>query len=545
VATNSYAQQKFRVSGSLNSNGTAYFVSGIPERRDPFYWLLSGNLTLSYWQVTAPFTFTLSQQDQTFRYPQPFNQFGVSPTYKYITLHAGYRSLNFSEFTLAGTIFSGLGVEVNPPNSFVKVSAMYGRLAKARLVGGINDLEFGIPSYERWGYGTKITLGRNGNEMDLVLFRGRDDARSIPDSMATQLGITPSENFVWGVNVRRNITNRITVNTEYALSAYNKDTRDPQQELNSFKYANYVGDLFTPTISSQFNGAFQGQLAYKASLFQINFKYRRLGPEYKTMGSPFMNNDFEDITGGIATSFFKSKLNISTNGGIQRNNLDHGQETQVKRFIGSVNASYNFNEKLNTTLAYSNFNSSTKLDRFYQQSQIDVVDSLLYLQVTNNINGSVNYNFKAGEISKSIIVSGNYQVASDNQNNNSVFYNTNIAYVFGDTPRDFNFNANLNMNSNEVANTKNISVGPTLSVSKLFLNKKIKSSASSSYIQSHQSGTVINYNIIARLGGSYTSKSRHSFGIDASWLQRASKVESTPTFSEFRGGVNYNYSFSN
>jgi hypothetical protein len=522
-----------------------YTVSGIPARRDPFYWLLSGNLTLSYWQITAPFSFTLSQQDQTFRYPQPFNQFGVSPNYKFVTLHLGYRSMNFSEFTLAGTIFLGVGLDVVPPNSPVKVSAMYGRLAKARVVGGLNDLEFGVPSFERWGFGTKVTIGRNGQETDLILFRGRDDPSSLPDTLAAALNVSPAENFVWGVNVRRNIGKRFNVNAEYALSAYTKDIRDPEVELTSYKYANYLGNLYTPTISSQFNAAFQGQVSYKAERYQLNFKYRRLGPEFKTMGSPFMNNDFEDITGGGATAFFDNKLNVSANVGVQKNNLDHTQETQVKRFIGSINTSFIFSDKLNVSLSYSNFNSSTKLDRFYQQSQADQVDSLLFLQVTNSINATINCNLGQGDITRSIILNNAYQVASDNQNNKSVFYNINAGYQVNSTPSNLNYNINVNLNSNQVADIKNISAGPTATISKLFFNKKIKSNVSTACLQSYQSGDRISTTITARAGCSYATQTKHTFGLDISWLRRTSDLETSPSFSEFRAGVTYNYSFSN
>lgn len=534
---------QLRISGSVNANGIGYGVSGIPARRAPFYWLLSSNLTLSYWKITAPFSFTVSQQDQTFRYPQPFNQFGISPTYKSITLHGGYRSLNFSEFTLAGTIFLGIGAEVAPPNGSVKVSAMYGRLAKARLAGGLNDLEFGIPSYERWGYGTKVTLGKNGNEIDLILFRGRDDPSSLPDSSASKLNITPAENFVTGLNVRRAIGNRISFAMEYALSAYTKDIRDPEVKVDRFQYSNYLGNLFTPTVSSQFNGAFQGQINYKADVLQLNLKYRRLGPDYKTMGSPFMNNDFEDITGGVATALFNNKLNISTNAGVQQNNLNHNQETRVKRFIGSVTTNIIFTENLSATVAYSNFNSTTKLDRFYQQSQLDRIDTLLYLQVTNSINSTIQYTTKKDDLTKSLSLSTNYQVASDKEDAKSVFYNINLGYQVVQAAKDLTINLSLNANSNKVVQ-ENTSIGPTIMIGKLFLEKKIKTSISSSYVQFFQASSLQNENITGRITGSYTTRSKHSFGIDLSILNRTSKEISVPSFTEFRGGLTYHYSFS-
>ncbi|MGE0588969.1 MAG: hypothetical protein AB7O48_10390 [Cyclobacteriaceae bacterium] len=535
----------FRVTGGLNASAIGYSASGIPDRRDPFYWLISGNFNIQFWQISAPFTFTLSQQDQTFRYPQPFNQFGISPTYKDLTFHLGYRSMVFSEFTLAGPIFLGGGIDYRPMASSVKVSAMYGRLAKAREVGGLNDLEFGLPSYERWGYGTKVTLGKEGNEVDLILFRGRDDPTSIPDSTASQLGITPAENFVWGVNVRRTVSTRLSINLEYALSAYTKDLRDPDVDLESFRYANYLPELFTPTLSSQFNGAFQGQASYLANQYQINLKYRRLGPEYKTMGSPFMNNDFEDITGGVSTALFENKLSIGVNSGVQRNNLKNTQTTSLTRFIGSINLGYIASERLNFNTSYSNFNSTSRQTQFFQQSQVDVIDSLLYLQVTNNLTGSVSYVLKQGETQATLSTNNSYQVASDNQNSKSIFYNSNVGYQLNVQPIDLSFGVNFNLNSNKVNGADNMAGGPTLNVGKSFIKKKIKSSWSFSYLQAYQQSALTSGNTAIRMAWNYTTKSRHVFGVDTSYLYRDSRTTGVASFSELRGGITYNYSFTN
>jgi hypothetical protein len=540
-----YGQPKLKLSGSVNGSAIGYSASGIEARRDPLYWLASANVTASYWQISAPFSFTVSQQDHTFRYPQPFNQFGISPTYKSVTAHLGYRSLNFSEFTLAGIIFAGVGLEIKPSTSAVKISAMYGRLAKARLDGGLNDLEFGVPSYERWGYGTRVTLGKNGQEVDFIVFRGRDNPSSIPDTLAAALNITPAENFIWGVNVRRSIVNRFTVNVEYALSAFTKDVRDPSITLTSFRYANHLGDLYSPTISSQFNGALQAQVNYQSDRYQLNAKYRRLGPEYKTMGSPFMNNDFEDITGGVSTTLLSNKLNLSLNAGLQHNNLDQGQETTVSRFIGSAALSYSASARLNTSLSYGNFNTSTRLDRFFQQSQIDQVDSLLYLQVTNNVNISATYALKQGDISTSLTVTGSYQIASDNQENDALFYNGNVGYQINNTPLGLNATISANINSNAVGDIRNVSAGPSATVSKLLFDKQVRATATLSYIRAYQSGRQLNDNQIARFVLAYTLKKKHTFGFDFSWLNRISQVESLPSFSEVRAGVNYGYSFSN
>src|SRR5690606_24485855 len=104
--------------------------------------------------------------------------------------------------------------------------------------------------------------------------------------------------------------------------------------------------------------------------------------------------------------------------------------------------------------------------------------------------------------------------------------------------------SNLNFNSNTVAAIENLSVGPTVSASKLLIQRKVRSTFTSSYIRSFQSGELLSENITARIACNYATKTKHTFGVDLSWLKRISDIENIPTFSEFRGGITYNYSFS-
>ncbi|MBL6446572.1 hypothetical protein JMN32_09640 [Fulvivirga sp. 29W222] len=539
------AQGKLKISGGINATAMRYGVSGIEARRDPFYWLLSGNLTFSYKGISAPFSATISQQDQSFRYPLPFNQFGISPTYKFVTLHLGYRSMQFSEFTYGGNIFLGAGIEVSPENIPVRVSGFYGRLAKARLEGNINDLEFGLPSFERWAYGSKVTLVQKKGEVDIISFRAKDDRYSINDSITAELGITPSENLVLGLNLKREILERVSFSAEYALSAFTSDIRSPETELRDYKYAENVGGLFTPRVSSQFNGAYKGELVYSASSFQFGLKYRRIDPEYRTLGSPFLINDIEDISGTAGWRMFKRKLSLSTSAGVQRNNLNGDQESDVRRFIGSLNSSLSLANGVNVTAGYSNFSTSSTLTQFFQQSEFDQIDTLLYLQVTNSINSSISYNFGSESIKKSLSLNGSYQNADDNQDNLSVFYNGNVGYTVNYTERNLNLSTNFNVNSNEVNGVESLSGGPSLMASRLLLEKLLRVSVSSSLIQSYNQGSLISTNIIARLNGSLKYKQKHVFSMDLSLLRREANVEGVPSFSEFRGGITYNFNFSN
>ena len=97
-------QKPVILSGGLTARLSFYDANGINNRRQPFSYIFTGSPTISIFNsFTIPLSFTYSEQDRSFR--QPFNQFGMSPYYKWITIHAGYRNINYSQFTLAGHPF--------------------------------------------------------------------------------------------------------------------------------------------------------------------------------------------------------------------------------------------------------------------------------------------------------------------------------------------------------------------------------------------------------------------------------------------------------
>src|SRR6266498_347715 len=70
------------LSGSLGVNFSFYNVNGIKARQDPFTYGLMGSATLSAYGISMPFLFTWYNHKSNFT--QPFNQFGISPSYKWI-----------------------------------------------------------------------------------------------------------------------------------------------------------------------------------------------------------------------------------------------------------------------------------------------------------------------------------------------------------------------------------------------------------------------------------------------------------------------------
>ena len=49
-----------KLTGSLNVNTVGYKAFGLPQRRDPFNWFVTGGLNLNLFGYSAPFTFSVS-----------------------------------------------------------------------------------------------------------------------------------------------------------------------------------------------------------------------------------------------------------------------------------------------------------------------------------------------------------------------------------------------------------------------------------------------------------------------------------------------------
>ena len=84
----------------------------------------------------------------------------MSPYYKWITIHAGYRNINYSQFTLAGHTFLGAGVELHPGIfRFGFISGRFNRAIKADT----SLKSFQPYTYSNRGIAAKIGLGKGVN----------------------------------------------------------------------------------------------------------------------------------------------------------------------------------------------------------------------------------------------------------------------------------------------------------------------------------------------------------------------------------------------
>ncbi len=520
-------QKKLTVNGGVAATTTLYDARGIANRRDPFYWLLSANLNLSILGIIqAPFSMSISQQQKTFTQPQPFNRFGI-------TGHFGHRSMVFSEYTLGGQMFLGAGIEIKPENSAVRFSAMYGRLAKAVQRSAQEGLVFAEPTYQRIGYGFNLGLGRKKHLVDLIVFKAADDENSI--EVNSDVTVLPEENLVAAIHSKHNFYDKLMVEFEYAYSLYTRDKRLQDTDDVNYSFVNNLGGLYRPNISSDFNKALTIQSTYQVSRYQLMLKLRDIDPEYRTMGSAFLNNGLRDITGGIAGSLLEQKLNLSANAGFQQTK----EATSVARVIYAFNAGYTSNQKLSVTFSYSNFSTTTR----QTQLQPDVLtDTLEFFQVTRNASLSTNYKLGSKEQGAMLVSSVNVQDAYDNNGNASTFYmiSTGLQKKF---INDWQAGLSVSYNQNNSNEMELQSIGPVASLNKSFWKGKLRSSLSFTALQSYTNATLQSRVDNISVANQVKLKKKHSISCTLHYLHNKAVGENARQFEEYRATINYGYSF--
>ncbi|MEA5257120.1 hypothetical protein VB264_04930 [Arcicella aquatica] len=402
--SNIRGQKPVSLNGTFESRGTFYDASGIANRRQPFSYLFNVAATLNIYGLSIPFSGTYSEADRSFR--QPFNQFGISPTYKWITLHGGYRNIDYSPYTLGGHTILGGGVELHPGK--LRVGFMYGKLNRATTIDTTTQAL--VPySFSRTAYAGKIGYGTDRTFFELSYLQARDDSTTVSrkDVKADQY-IAPASNNVLGYNTRITFFKRLTLETRGAVSVYTRDLNSPIAIAEDSKAVQDIRKYIDVNGTTEFYTALDASLNYRAKNYRLKVDYKRVDPEYKTMGSYFFNSDVESWTFGPSLNIFKNRLRISGSLGFQHDNLLNQKRSTNKRIIGSGSLSLDISQAFALDMNYSNFSNNQMPNtlRLYP-------DSLRIVQTTQNATVSPRYTIIKPTIIQTISVSASQNQLSD------------------------------------------------------------------------------------------------------------------------------------
>lgn len=538
--------KKIGVSGSISANNVNYSAIGVKRNRDAHTFYVTGNLNLSLFeQWSIPLSFTYSNQDVELSHGVSFNQIGITPTYKWVKLHAGYSSMSFSPYSLSGHSFLGAGIELTPP---IKLSAsmMIGRLRKAdEPVSQDKEAFF---SYQRMGYGLKLNYKDKGDDISIIAFGAKDDQNSIK-LIPENTEITPMENLVLGVNIRKNLFTKIFVGVELTNSMLTRDKRlESRGEKNSGIF-NLTNGIMRSNSSSSVYAALKTDVSYQTQDFSVSMLYERVDPEYQTLGAYYFTNDMENISITAAKQFFKGHLNVSANAGLQRNDLKNEKKSRMNNVVGAVNIGLQAGVKTNLNLSYSNYSSFTNIRSDFEEinevNQQQVYDTLDFTQVSQNMSLTLSQvlgDIKNTNARQNLNVNLNVQMASEKQEGQNKkpgnkFYSTGITHSISWKTSGISLSSSVNGNYNDMEVGDVLTLGPTLSLSKRF-QKKLRSSVSGSWNRSYRDGDFVNRIYVIRCNNSYAVK-KHSFNLSMNYMNRHEEKK----YAEFTLSMGYNYSF--
>jgi hypothetical protein len=540
-----------KVNGGIGTDQVFYNASGIDARRNaPYQYYFTGNINATILgEIKIPLSFSFS--NQKFNYAQPtnqqqFNRFGISPKYRWITVHAGWRSMNFSPYSLNGHTFLGGGVELRPGKW--TIAAMYGRLLKAVNYDSIGLASGNKPAYQRMAMGFNAKYENNGNQYGVSLFRSTDNPTSIHIPLDS-IGVTPEENIVWSVLLKQKLSAHFTVDGEFANSTLTTDSRvrdeTKQKELG----------VIQENSSTRSYNAFKIKATQSIGKAHVGIGLERIDPGYRTHGSYYFNNDLQSITALFAAPFFKEKVNLSVDVGQQKNNLDNSKVSTMKRWVSNVNIGYQVNKKVNLTATYSNFQSYTNMRSQFttinSNNPYANIDTLNYVQITQSAGLISNVIFVATEKRQQLL---NFNVTAQKSGEQqgektlptgTVFYNSILSYVYGFVPINVAFTLALNGNWNQLATGDTKTYGPTIGVSKSLFKKLLKTSLNYSWNTTTTSNVNNGYIGNLRFNNTLVYKKKHNFTLSLVWLSRNTKntTQNAPAFNENTVRFSYNYRF--
>jgi hypothetical protein len=512
--------------GSLNLSSEFYKASGIEARlpNNIQRMILRANVTL-FGQVQLPFEIYLTSQQAQFQYP--FNQFGVNPQISdWLTLHAGYFSSQYSDFTMGDVRIMGGGVDIRPGKFRLRV--LYGR---SRDAAASDSLKSFSGRYDQKVYAAQIGYGlETGNFVNLNLFHAIDDSTSIRRNNLTPYA---NENLVASINFGIAPIDELMINGEVAAGLFSNDITS--KKFSDFK-VKLPSFLFTLKNSSQVDGAAKLYVSLIPNRYWgLKMGVRWIGPGFVTLGYSQFTNDLVEYTVTPNVSLFERKLNLRSSLGFRYNNLRNNKLATTGRFTGAFSADYQITTAFGLNVQYNN--NQVKATRNN--------DTLKTSNVFNSVSISPRYNFQEFGGSNNVMLNYSYQNSDDKiaYQAASVQNKTNSLSLMHSIffPSTLNLVSFIMYNTIDIPNAKIDIYNFTETVGYNFFDNKLNTSLSIGYSQTKTTST--SNIVLLRMTAAYNlgEAGRITFNISNNKVNSGDNIN--PTYSELQGILQYEINF--
>ena len=524
------------ITGAVGTQNTYRYSSVGNGYGSPMSNSVYANLNVSVYGVAMPFGLYFNNNGLEFNYPHL--SFHLDPTYKNWRGHFGRSSMNFSTYVM-NMSFNGIGLEYNDER--MRFGAFYGQLRNA-INDDPTDPFARQPQYKRMGWGFKAGYGSRRHNIDLYFLRAYDRPGSIDESWRQY--ITPQENVVVGLRGTTAPLRWLSFSANVATSVFSTNTDAPKIETTE---AQRFDKIFEPRYSSMMRFAGDANLNLMFPGFTTSISYRIIQPDYTSLGTYYMSNNYHSLGINMNTFLFK-KVSLSASFSGQSDNLTKQQMYTTKGFVYAANASTRIGQYINLNAGYNGYtqvqsdgtaviNDTVRVHR--QMHSVTFTPSFLYESEKLVHTASLSANYSSNEdLNKFAVGESDVKTLALGAN-----YNMNVK------PWEVDFGFSLSRQESRGYQSKYISQIGSFSTGRSFLtDKNLYISASASLIYNEIERQSKSLSMGGDLSASYTLKQYHVFSASASMYKygdvNITKVRSNLDRTDLTVSLNYAYTFS-
>jgi hypothetical protein len=546
------------VSGGVGLSMSSISASDSNRIPMPFYWNFNTQLNFSLYGLNIPLSVIVT--NGKINLTNSFSQFGISPYYKWAKLHAGYRQMQFSPYSLNDQTFLGAGIELTPGK--FRFAAMYGSFRKATPLdtsGFVQQIPGSYPldvtsvngqnrysqqgSYSRTGFGFKIGVGKPNNFVDLIFFKGKDNIQSVKDTF-TQNRLQAEENVVVGINSMKRFGKHINFGFNGAVSVYTYNTTADTIPLDDkVPYQNIIKGIMPITATTQLQWAGDVSLGFNFKNFTLQTQYKRIEPYFRSMGIVSFLSDLQSISIAPSWSMFKQKVRFNNTLQLQNDNLNGYKQYTTDRTIINSNVSINPSNYFGFDINYSGFTMmQTKKKAASPDSIKTGQTSNSYMLIPHLVFTGKKATDVISVVTSYTTVNGGGILKKDSSKIDNYYATLNNSLSFNKSGLSITTGANYN-SAKTIFNTLE-SIGATLGFAKGFFKNTFTVSNTNTLLFNTLNGKTNGNTYSIDLLLNYQLARKHNFTVTGNYLYSpANGIYTLYDFKQTRIDASYQYNF--
>ena len=349
-------------SGSAEFVGDGYAARGISARRPGAMWRLAVSSRFSlFGEINFNMNLLVSQEESTFQ--QDVGQLGLSPSWRWITVHLGDFTNDYSPLTLQGIRLRGGGIDLTPGK--FRFSVQGGRVRRqTTTITGEGAFRRNLVAL-RVGYGAE-----NASYLDLIAVGARDEftrsevtevytllVDTIPEGLQPRVATRPQEGMTAGLQGQLVLLDgAVRLRGEGAMALTNGDRSSPEVSVDDAELAmpgvvaSVFGGVVPVRYSSSFDLAYSADATIRMGTANLQGGYEFVGGGYNSLGLPYLVNDRQGYNLGGGLGLLDGRVNVQARYQHRANNVLSQQLASITRDGINTSITVRASDRLTTVL---------------------------------------------------------------------------------------------------------------------------------------------------------------------------------------------------